>query len=271
MRATLPETNNYTGATDQAAFPVTRGNATTVIHNIEFEEAGFVRDAALSEQLRHYFVADAELCNIESATIKITVIEPDIVLSLGNIPQKGEIDKDGFVLYELPFGFGKPGVDTLFYSLLSKDGIYSENDTILIETPIPFEDVSGQKWNNVLFINNNSQTNGGYEFSEFKWFKNGSSVSEMQFYSAGPSSKDILDPNDVYTVTMHTANGMRISTCKGSPKSETAQKAAKPAYAKQVLGINGKTANRNAKIYNSKGERSKGTAAGVYILKEVDN
>jgi uncharacterized repeat protein (TIGR02543 family) len=270
VRATLEETENYTGAVDQATFPVSRGDATTVIHNIEFEETGLTRDAALSGTLRHYFVASAELCNIEDVTIQITVVEPDIVLSLGSIPQKGEPDKDGFIYYELPFSFGKPGVDTLFYSLLSRDGIYVENDTILIETPVPFENVSGQKWNNVLFINNNPQTNGGYDFSEFKWFKNGSAVSEMQFYSAGPSSTDVLNPNDVFTVTMHTTDGMRISTCKGSSKKET-ETASKSAYTKQVLGVNGKTANHNAKIYNSKGERSKGTAAGVYIIKRMEN
>ncbi len=270
VKAWFESTGNYTGAIDSATFTVTRGDA-DIIHNIAFEKSGFKNDAALNGKRRDYFVAGTELCNIKDTKIKITIVEPDIVFSLGkgrNNPQRPELDENGFDFYEFDFSFGKPGLDTLFYTLLSKDGIYWEDDTVLIETPIPFESITGQKWGNVLFINNNSQTNGGYEFSDYKWFQNEELVSETQFYSAGPSSADTLKSNDVYKVTMHTTDGMRISTCEGSPKIQTPANAEKPAFTKQVLGINGRTTKSNAKIYNIKGSKTENTPAGVYIVEK---
>ncbi|MDR1830604.1 MAG: InlB B-repeat-containing protein [Candidatus Fibromonas sp.] len=264
VRATLPETDNCTGAADSLLFLVERDSVT----DIAFKEPGFKPDTALSSKQKKYFVAGANLCNIDSTKIQIAVFEPEMVLSLSDIPQRGEPGEDGFLHYEIPFKFGKPGLDTLIYALLSKDGSYRENDTILIETPIPFESIIGQKWRNVLFINNNPQTNGGYEFESYKWFRNERSVSETQFYSAGPSSADTLNPKDIYKVTMRTTSGMRISTCEGSPKAKAPASAAKPALTKQVLGINGKTAKTGSKIYNLKGSKTENTPAGVYIIEE---
>jgi len=268
VRATLPGTANYTGAADSITFLVERGRD-SVPQNIAL--SGFERDAALSSKKRNYFVAKE--CGIESTVIKITVIEPGIFLSLGkdsNNPVRGEEPyEDGSVLYELsPFTLGKFKLDTVFYTLFSVSGI-EELDTILIETPIPFEAIAGQKWNNVLFINNNPQTNGGYKFESYKWFQNGNPVSEMQFYSAGPSSRDTLNPKDIYKATMHTTDGIRVSTCEGSPKTpKVLSTTAKPALTKQVLGINGKTAKIGSKVYNLKGSRTESTPAGVYIIEE---
>ncbi|MCL2282386.1 MAG: InlB B-repeat-containing protein [Fibromonadales bacterium] len=263
VRASFNGTENYTGAADSAEFSVERGRDAVVAHKIMFD-GSFAQDNDLSGKQRNYFVASQ--CNLKSATIQITVFESEIILSLGeNNPQRGDMDADGFMLYEIPFSFGKPGVDTLFYKLMSKDGIYSERDTILIETPIPFDSVAMQKWNNVLFINNNPLTNGGYEFSDYKWFKNGNWAGEDQFYSAGPSSADTLSAKDIYKVTMHTADGMRISTCEGNPKSKV-KTAPKSALKKQVLGINGKTAKSGSKIYNLKGSHVESTPAGIYIV-----
>ncbi|MCL2206547.1 MAG: InlB B-repeat-containing protein [Fibromonadales bacterium] len=268
VRASFDGTNNYTGAADSARFLVERGNATNIIHNIKFEETVFEKDAAMSASLRNYYVANS--CNMDSTNISITVIEPDIVFILRNNPQplRGEQDENGSTYYEIPFLFSKPGVDTLIYTLLSKDGIYSEQDTILMELPITFDSIARQKWNNVLYINNNLLTNGGYEFAEYQWFKNGNAVSEMQFYSAGPSVLDTLNPSDVYKVTMHTANGMRISTCEGSPLAPKANEAPARRYKKQVLGINGKTAKIGAKVYNMNGSKTEKTPAGLYIVGE---
>jgi len=265
VKAWFNTTDNYTGAIDSAEFAVERGSATTVIHKITFEE-GFTHEPSLSNKLLNYFAANS--CDIKSVDIQITVIEPEIVFVFGIERPRGDPDEDGYMRYQISRTFDKPGQDTVIYNLLSTDGIYSEQDTILIEIPIPFDSVAMQKWNNVLFINNNPSTNGGYKFKEFKWFKNGSAVSDMQFYSAGPSSKDTLNPSDVYKVTMHTMNGMRISTCEGNSKTEVKVGLARPNYQKQVLGINGKTAKSGAKIYNLKGMPAKDIPAGIYIVGE---
>jgi|GEM_PF-2173531 len=266
VKAWFNETDNYTGAADSAEFFVERGNATTVAHNITIGE-NFDPEPTLSNNQLNYFAANA--CNLKNANIHITIIEEDIFLTMGNSTNPpNSIDENGFYHYIIPRTFDKLGQDTVIYTLRSSDGIYSEQDTIIIEIPIPFENLTMQKWNNVLFINNNPLTNGGYEFKDFQWFKNGNTIGEMQFYSAGPSSKDTLNPNDIYKVIMHTTNGMRISTCEGNSKSETKLGLTRSDYQKQVLGINGKTAKTGSKVYNIKGRPIKNTPAGIYIVGE---
>jgi len=269
IRATLPATANYTGAVDSNFFRVIRGNAKSVLHEIEFSEDYFTKDFDMSDKLRAYYLGDLCENRIKSTTIKITLTEErDIVLKLGNDSPRKQGDENLGYYYEIPFKFGKPGLDTLIYTLLSTDNIYSESDTLLIETPIPFDSITKQKWNNVIFINNNPKDNGGYEFVDFRWFENDSTVSNLQFYSAGPKSTDTLSSSDIYKITMHTKDGVRISTCEGSPKIKIIQTTRKPIVAKQVLGINGKTAKPEQKVYDVYGTQRKNTPAGVYIIKD---
>ncbi|GBU24202.1 hypothetical protein R83H12_00830 [Fibrobacteria bacterium R8-3-H12] len=280
VRATINETANYEGKTAEAHFVVTRGSATTVKHSIAFSDASIQPDDEMSGNsgLRHYYVAnpDPMTCAIKETIIYITISneEPYIVLKIDNKQIDSYPDNDG-LHYTIPFSFGKPGLHRLIYELsiseeYSELDKYSEKDTILIETPIPFDDttVVRQKWNNVLFVNNNPQTNGGYEFKDFKWFKNNDPIGVSQFYSAGPSSKDTLNPKDVYKVTMHTKDGIRISTCEGKAKIKVPVQAQKSAFKKQVLGIKEKSLNSNSKIYNLNGKLTKETPAGVYIVEE---
>ena len=278
VRATVDGNENYEGKTDEKRFVVTRSKSTTVGHNIEFDPSGFYLDSAKSGKQRYYYVAGASLCNIKSTEIHIAILERDIYLREGKVGQNMQIEShiDANLLphYKITFPFGKPGVDTLFYELFSREAMasnYSEQDTILIETPVPFETVVGQKWNNVLFVNNNYQTNGGYKFTDFEWFRNNekSRISNLQFYSAGPSSKDTLNPIDIYKVVMHTADGIRISTCEGNAIiKEVPVQTPKPTLKKQVLGIKEKSINPSSKAYNLNGKLTKETSAGVYIVEE---
>ncbi len=220
------------------------GSQTSIWHKIEGTPK-FYMDSALSDvqKLQKYYVV--EECNIKKLNFQIKIREAGIVLALSNKdrPSPIKINEDGgLFLYEFEWPIansGKPRLDTITYTLLSSDLTYTENHTLLIETPVPFDTVAGQKWNNVLFINSNPQTNGGYEFIDYKWFKNKIAISEMQFYSAGPSSKDTLDSQAAYTATMHTKDGMRVSTCEYNAKSIA------PAIAK-----------------------SENTPAGVYFVEE---
>jgi uncharacterized repeat protein (TIGR02543 family) len=279
VRAKLPTTTNYTGDMDSILFKVERGDAKLVKHEIEIPEDSedyFTEDSDLSGESRTYYVAN--VCDSErNDSIKITVTEePDIVLKLGINSLHRQGDESQGYYYKIPFNFGKPGfskpgLDTLIYTLASTDNIYKEYDTLLIETPIAFDSIAKQKWNNVIFINNNPKDNGGYEFTDFKWFKNDKAIDSLQFYSAGPRSTDVLKQSDAYKVTMHTKDGIRISTCDGNPKKITVIPAAateKPAVAKRVLGINGKTAKPEQKVYNAYGAERKNTPAGVYIVKD---
>jgi len=308
IKASLPETDNYTGATDTKTFRVVRGSAYRVYHEIEFSSGNIAIDTALSDTLlrcsvaadttcgiRSYYVADS--CGIENTTITITIIgERDIVINLDKDPHyymnqncppdhysdesgicRHSLDDNGFVHRKIPFKFDKkPGLYSLIYNLrsASSEYVYEEIDTLLIETPIPFDKkIARTKWNNIIFINNKDSSNGDYKFKDFKWFKNDKEVSASQFYSAGPKSTDILNLNDIYKATMHTEEGIRISTCKGSLKDIKEEEtslpvAAKPVVTKQVLGINGKTAKPEQKVYDIYGVQRKETPAGVYIIKD---
>jgi len=263
VRAIVDGNANYEGKTAEANFVVTRGNTVTI--------AGFNLDSALSDKQRKYYVAGAGLCEIKDTKINIILEDPDVTLMYENFPQKGELDESGFVQYEIPYTFVKPpGLDTLFYKLLSKDNSV-ESDTILIETHIPFGNIVMRKWDNVLFVNNNPKTNGGYDIKDFKWFKNNVEISDAQFYSAGPKSTDILNSNDIYKVVMQTAKGIRISTCEdnaSNAKIKVLDQVLKPKKVIQVLGIKEKSLNPGSKIYNLKGKLTKETPAGVYIVEE---
>ena len=279
VRATVEETPNYEGKTAEAHFVVTRGNATTVIHHINFSDSGFVYKSKLSGKLRRYYEAGNSLCKIKNTIVRITIVEPDIILCYKNMQIESSPKPDG-LHYEIEKIFGKPGLDTLIYELFEPpyndckpNGKYYESDTILIETPVPFDTVVRQKWNNVLYVNNNYQRNGGYEFTDFEWFRirnaDTASISNLQFYSAGPSSSDTLNPNDTLKIVMHTADGIRISTCEGNAKIiEVPVQTPKPALKKQVLGIKEKSLNPGSKVYNLKGKLTKETPAGVYIVEE---
>jgi hypothetical protein len=239
---------------------------------IVFEDPGFDFDPALSNKQRHYFVANSSLCKKMKKTTIYIGVKPDIILRIGKSPQKST-DEDG-LLYEILFTFNDtlPGLDTLVYELISKDGSRSEFHTILAETPIPFEDLVRQKWNNLLFVNNNPKENGGYEFTDFKWFRNNdeNSISDLQFYPVKPGLAT-LNPKDTLRVVMQTAEGIRVSTCEGHAKDNaknTDLAKAPKKRSKQVLGTKEKTLNYSSKIYNLGGKLTKETPAGVYIVEE---
>jgi len=251
IRAIIDENANYKGQTAEANFVVTKSNAVKVI--------GFELDQKLSSKQREYYVTNT--CEIKNTKIQIAVEGPDMVLKIKNIPQRSE-DGDGWY-YDIDFDFGKPGLDTLIYELLSKDGLKSELDTILMETPIPFDTIVRQKWNNVLFVNNNKD----YKFKDFKWFKNNVEIpgANLQYYI----DPGVLKPSDTYKVTMHTKEGIRISTCEGNAKIvSTPAQTPKTTLTKQVLGIREKKLSPDSKVYNLNGKLTKETPAGVYIVEE---
>ncbi|KUJ63483.1 hypothetical protein AR687_01990 [Flavobacteriaceae bacterium CRH] len=110
----------------------------------------------------------------------------------------------------------KPGIYTQIVTVTSEDGSTTANYSIKIEKPFGFFDIVRQKFNNVLLVNNNPLTNGGYEFVAYQWFKNGVLVGTGQYYTAGNESGNILDVSAVYTVKMTTKDGKVLQTCGGT-------------------------------------------------------
>ncbi|MFB9075865.1 T9SS type A sorting domain-containing protein [Flavobacterium procerum] len=107
----------------------------------------------------------------------------------------------------------KPGIYTQNVNITSEDGSLSANYTITVEKPFGFYDIVQVKFNNVLIVNNNPQTNGGYEFTAYQWFKNGQLIGTGQYYSAGETIGNVLDPSASYMVKMTTKDGKVLQTC----------------------------------------------------------
>ncbi|MDW8850808.1 T9SS type A sorting domain-containing protein [Flavobacterium sp. MMLR14_040] len=107
----------------------------------------------------------------------------------------------------------KPGIYTQNVTITSEDGSSTANYTIKVEKPFGFYDIVKQKFNNVLLVNNNPQTNGGYEFTAYQWFKNGQLIGTGQYYTAGNESNNVLDPTASYSVKMTTKDGKVLQTC----------------------------------------------------------
>jgi hypothetical protein len=107
----------------------------------------------------------------------------------------------------------KPGIYTQNVSVTSQDGSTSANYTLTVEKPFGFYDIVKVKFNNVLLVNNNPLTNGGYEFVSYQWFKNGVQVGTGQYYTAGDNLSNTLDLTGDYSVKMTTKDGKTLQTC----------------------------------------------------------
>jgi hypothetical protein len=107
----------------------------------------------------------------------------------------------------------KPGIYNQTITVTSQDGSVVNKYNITIIKPFSFYDIVRQKFNNVLLVNNNPQTNGGYDFVGYEWFKNGQSIGTGQYYSAGNSQNSVLDPTADYMVKLTTRDGKVLQTC----------------------------------------------------------
>jgi hypothetical protein len=107
----------------------------------------------------------------------------------------------------------KPGIYTQNVTLTSQDGSTTANYTLIVQKPFGFFDIVKEKFNNVLLVNNNPQTNGGYEFVAYQWFKNGQLVGTGQYYSAGEDLSNSLDTSADFSVKLTTKDGKVLTTC----------------------------------------------------------
>lgn len=116
------------------------------------------------------------------------------------------------------FTIATPGTGTFnrTITITSQDGTQTETYQLIIEKPynyLSYSAVVVEKFNNVLLVNNNPDTNGGYRFVSYKWYKNDALIGTGQYYSAGESAGNTLDPNAMYYVEMTDASGNVYRTC----------------------------------------------------------
>ncbi|MUV04669.1 T9SS type A sorting domain-containing protein [Flavobacterium rakeshii] len=109
----------------------------------------------------------------------------------------------------------QPGIYHQEVVVTSQDGTTTQTYTITVEKMFPFFDIAVQKFDNLLLANNNPQTNGGYSFVAYEWYKNGQLVGRHQYYSEGPTNNDLLDPDAEYYLRLTTVDGDVLQTCIG--------------------------------------------------------
>ncbi|MHC5362208.1 MBG domain-containing protein [Myroides sp. LJL110] len=113
----------------------------------------------------------------------------------------------------IPVVNGKPTSDYVLITVSDQDGFTSIYE-IKLESNVDTSKILMTKYNNLLFINNNPKTNGGYVFDTFEIFKEGELISSGQVYSAGPVSDDKIDFTASYSAVLTTKDGRVIQTCE---------------------------------------------------------
>ena len=169
-------------------------------------------------------VAEDKIANISILTIDGTVFENpvDEIYYLVDCGDEREYVSLSFGLegrattehaYEFEMEISAPGIYREDIHVTSADRTNNRTYQIIVEKRFDFEDIVIQKYNNVLLVNNNPDTNGGHRFASFSWFRNGQLIGTDQSYSAGDDTSDRLDLNAQYSVEMKTEEGDVLQTC----------------------------------------------------------
>ena len=245
---TLTGIDNYTGVTEPRNYTIEE-NPELPFRTIKIAEAEF-KKGENSTPHKIYYSIPSQYCGEN----KIEQVQVQLM------------DQDNYHHKNLPL---IKGLDVLTTEVIHNGSIIE--DTVIVISPIPYDKIIKQKWG-LLMINNNPQTNGGYIFTEFEWFKNGEKHSNNLQYYRPADFNEMLNTKDIFNVQASTEDGIKINSCEGSP-IEIAHPPEPIAAKKQVLGIGGKNPAASSKIYNIKGKRTANEKipAGVYIVEEEKN
>ncbi|WP_353102057.1 MBG domain-containing protein [Myroides odoratus] len=132
------------------------------------------------------------------------------------------------------------GVHRQEIEVFSEDGTKSKKYYVIIEKRLATTNVIYQKYENVLLVNNNQETNGGYNFVKFEWFKNDELIGTQQAYSAGGEYGMKLDPTAIYHAVLTLKNGTKFTTCPielGFEQAEELQVYPNPVRKTEALNI----------------------------------
>ncbi|GHV72478.1 hypothetical protein FACS1894201_01850 [Bacteroidia bacterium] len=151
--------------------------------------------------IANFYLAD---CEVILAQVTVTLAENGSQVVYDGVPSGGSFDVD----------ISRADIHDVAYTVLSTDG-NTQDYSLRIERRFVFDEIVGMKFNNVLYVDNNEDNNGGYEFTSYEWFRDGRSIGIGQYYSAGPSRTDLLDPTADYSAAMTTINGKQLHTCTG--------------------------------------------------------
>lgn len=100
--------------------------------------------------------------------------------------------------------------DSGYYKLL----VFGPCDSVFttpVNVRIGSSDLLVQKWENVLAVKSVPEENGGYEFTAYQWYKNGSLMNgetKSYLYVSGQ-----IDYSALYSVKLETSTGLIFQTC----------------------------------------------------------
>jgi hypothetical protein len=126
-----------------------------------------------------------------------------------------------------PLSLNMPHITTLVIRVTAGDGVTTQDYTIAVTRPFDVS-IIRTYWDDVLAVNLNTATNGGYGFTGFQWTRNGQAIANetgpyLYFSTPPPAS-------DRYGVLL-TADGQTLPVCSDVQiKSTEAQPAGLLAY-----------------------------------------
>lgn len=170
-----------------------------------------IADEDWLDRLDEQYIID---CDYSSATIPVTIDLP--YFATVSFSPEVEFIRDGNrIIADL--NINKPGTYKLEATVTSQDGEIQKVYPLVIVKYFPFWSIIEQRWNNTLVVNNNKETNGGYEFVSYTWYRDDKEIGTKQYYSAGSKKTDLLSEQSLYYAKMIDINGLEYSTCKDSP------------------------------------------------------
>jgi hypothetical protein len=180
---------NYTA--DPVSRTITVVSNNTDVHSITADHA--------EETAPGYFLV---ACETNEVVLTITPSEPGAKVLYNGAEIAGSISID----------VSRPDIYIVEYVIEASAGSMTTH-SLQVESRFAFEAIAGAKFNNVLYVNNNPATNGGYHFKAYEWFRDGQSIGTGQYYSAGNARSDVLGASAQYSIALTTDDGKVLHTC----------------------------------------------------------
>ena len=126
--------------------------------------------------------------------------------------------------------------------------------TFVAEKPLP-SDIFVQRWKDVLAINNNFTTNGGYNFTGYEWYRNGTEITDAKG-KGYIQEKGGLSRTAEYTVVLTTQQRDLLKTCPAVITNMTTKSAIYPNPAQRGQSVRVETgviANALMQLFDTNG------------------
>ena len=101
---------------------------------------------------------------------------------------------------------------TILLTITAQNGVTKRTIPLIVKKHFVFNSIVVQKWNNVLLVNNNPGTNGGYSFMDYTWYRGSREIGQEQVYSAGHWNNSVLSVTEPYRVVVTTVEGVQLET-----------------------------------------------------------